>query len=336
MVFAAVALCVWGPSYGSATDGWPRADQSVVPYAPLPPAGEKIPTTRVAASPAPAPAGTPACRAGQLHPRIAGQDGASGTEYFFYRFRLISGHACELRGRPRVTAVTRPTTGPVRFVVGSSKVGGPWRGGVLVDRNHVAALTVWFSDWFWCAPPLTVKALELDLPHGGGTLRAPGVGTLDGCDDPSENPSARATVDVGRFTPAHLKEAHEVSAWAAVRVNEALGKLTAEAGAKVDLMVTLHARKDTPLAPCPDYTLSMDSASGEVDETHQLNCAGVTTVGPDGVPYLPAGVPVTFDIQFTAPGASVPKLIWMIRQPDLILGTAGSLTVTTPSTSPSA
>jgi hypothetical protein len=262
---------------------------------------------------------------------VTGHDGASGTSFTYYRLRLVSGPACQLRGWPRVTALHDGAALPVRFVAASGLAGDRWRGGVLVDRGHPADLTAWWSDWSWCAPPVTVTGLRLTLP-GGSVLGAPGVGRVSGCDDPSDDPSARATIDIGRFLPANLRSAHRVSTWHAVHVDGNVETLTATAGSTVDLLVTLRARQDTPLDPCPDYTLTVAPvASAVIEETHRLNCAGVTTVDGDGVPHLPAGVPVTFDIRFVAPDSSAPKVIWLVRGPQLVLGAAAELTVTTPS-----
>ena len=330
MVFAAVALCVWGPSYGSATDGWPRADESVVPYADLPPAGETIPATFVPRSPEPAPAGTPSCRAKQLAVRYLGAGAAAGTAFASYRFRLVSGHACALQGTPHLTALQDGRPVPLTFE--AREMGGDfrWRAPVLVDRTHRARIRLAWGDALWCAPPIDNTGVLITLPSGD-EMRATGLGRFDTCGDPDDPDYAGSTttVWVGHFKPAHITRAHRLSAWNNVKVQPPRWQeLEGAAGATVHFQVTLISRRhDTSLAVCPDFSLS---GLGGTTEKHQLNCAGVTTVDAEGVPYLPAGVPVTFDDEIVVPATSVAKLLWQIREPGLLLIDSGSITVRPP------
>jgi hypothetical protein len=73
------------------------------------------------------------------------------------------------------------------------------------------------------------------------------------------------------------------------------------------------------LDPCPDYSMVQYASGGDtVDVRFGLNCAAVPYRDADGVPYLPAGVPVRFAMRLTLLGPDVvaAKSLWKLEASD--------------------
>jgi len=106
------------------------------------------------------------------------------------------------------------------------------------------------------------------------------------------------------------------------------------AGQPLDFTVTLiaPAGRDVALVPCPDYAIAFGSEGNETSVGYALNCAGVPYRDAGGVPYLPAGVPVTFAMLTSAPPVRADglKLTWQLtsaRNLDSVVG-GGTIDVT--------
>jgi len=296
----------------------------VVPWADLPPAHEHIPTTRVPASPDPAPAeAAPTCTAGQLalHDESAGA--AAGTAFERLTVSLAHGKPCSVAGWPSVSYLdgTAGAGITVEHDGHGYDVGGfAYHHPVLVGDGRTASVELSWSDAI-CdydrqVPSTTVV---VTLP-GGGSVSAPlAAGESPSCylDAEHRQHGEIQPVTVGRLYPAAYRPPVVTSDWDAVRVvNRHLLRLRGIAGSTLRFTVTLRAGgHDVSLAPCPDYGVFFGMLYGAADQTHQLNCAAVPYTR-DGVPYLPAGTPVTFAMQATAPSHRAPKMLWRLPVAD--------------------
>ena len=91
-------------------------------------------------------------------------------------------------------------------------------------------------------------------------------------------------------------------------------------GEELRFLVSLTARRgDVSLEPCPDYTMLKQGSWDDVSVARfALNCAAVPHRTAAGVPYLPEGVPVRFDMRLTLLGPDIesPKTIWRLEAKD--------------------
>lgn len=89
-------------------------------------------------------------------------------------------------------------------------------------------------------------------------------------------------------------------------------------GKTLNFLVTLTAERDTRLVPCPDYSISVAlSWDDQYEALYSLNCAAVPHRNAAGEPYLPAGVPVVFAMQWQLPnmGPEASKPTWVLGIP---------------------
>jgi len=100
-------------------------------------------------------------------------------------------------------------------------------------------------------------------------------------------------------------------------------------GKALNFLVTLTAQRDIRLVPCPDYSVSVAmSWDDQYGVAYGLNCAAVPHRNAAGEPYLPAGVPVIFAMQWEIPTTlpDPPRATWG-------LGSTGDLELEVPVTS---
>jgi len=345
LVVAAVLLTACGQvgmfSLTADTSASPSSPSSsaapgAVPFVPLPPRGEKIPDIPKPESPAPARASVKVCRASQLRGKLRAGAGL-GTEYDSYTIDLAAGRPCRLTGYPKLAATDAARPVALRFRRTHDLEFDPWHGPVLLTRKRPAFFRIAWSDNMWCSPTTTVT--NLVITSGGGSTSLPGLGTLQGVCDPKRKP-VPAAVELSPFTPATYRSARKISDWNDVHASKWPVPVDVTPGTTLDLPVTLTAKRDTPLDVCPDVELLVNGSPPQWSATYQLNCAGVTTVDGSGVPYLPAGVPVTFDAHFSIPAAgrigTEDKISWSIQSPGLYLSVGSIVKFTAGSSSPSA
>lgn len=318
----------------------------VVPWADLPAAHERIPTTRVSASPDPAPAqAAPPCGADQLQLDVPAAGAAAGTVYQRIELSLARGPACAVSGRPRLSfseqgrALAVPQRASGVGVVSSA----PWTGPVLVTAHSRAVATWTWSDAMctsvWQQPVADRVTVTL---VGGGSLSATpqhpdgrSASFVPTCYGDGENGfTGIQSIGVTRFSPERYRPATTRTPWDGVAVRMRPWKLRGSPGSILRFTVVLTAAKDLPLDVCPDYETGFFADRPTVVSAHQLNCAAVPFRLPDGTPYLPAHTPVRFAIRATAPppGPTTDKLGWELAREDgrVILATAGLFRPRTP------
>jgi len=281
----------------------PTGDPGVVAWQPLAPTHPELPTTVVPSSPDPADAaGLPACRPADLRVSTS-LDGAGGTRYVVVEFR--SRGRCRLGGFPSVTPLDgdgRPVAVPVERELNG--YGRP----VAVGGDAVATLMIgWPSGW--CADEVNVARLRLTLA-GGAPLTVPGFGRSACNGEPGSGTTMPITVRDIR--PQQYVEERTVTPFDGVAVRVVL-PTSAPGGAtlRFTVVLTAPAGGNVPLRPCPDYRVSL----GGSEAVYALHCAAVPFRDASGQPYLPAGVPVTFDMRLAVPRApgSDQKFIWQLE-----------------------
>jgi hypothetical protein len=169
----------------------------------------------------------------------------------------------------------------------------------------------------WCASPISVATVRLTLPERGGTLTVEGFGASNcGAGSPGE----KKPILVSAIEPVEYQQPHEQTAFDMVEAKWQ-GPPSVPAGSRLRFVVTLTADHDVVFVPCPDYHIFLGHVGNETKVSHALNCGGVPYRDAAGRPYLPAGTPVMFAMEITAPprpGAQE-KLTWQL---DLIVGSA--------------
>jgi hypothetical protein len=298
----------------------PSATPGVVAWAPLPASGSGVPVTTVPPSPDPAGAdGLPSCRAAQLRVSTV-PTGAGGTRYLV--LAITSTARCRLGGYPTVTALDRgghTLAVPVQRDASTGQYDHP----VAVGGGAAATLRLSWSN-AWCAAEITIAKLRVDLPEGGGSVTTEGFGTSICYGTPGSG--GKAPITVGVFTPQDYTPARAVTAFDGVSAQVAAPASVAASG-RLRFVVTLTAPagRDVPLDPCPDYKILFGGESGSTAASHALNCAAVPYRDTAGRPYLPAGIPVRFDMQADTPQSAAPaaKLVWQLDISDTVAaGTA--------------
>lgn len=313
----------------------------VVPWADLPAAHERIPATRVPASPDPAAAqAAPRCTADQLRLDVPTAGAAAGTVYQRIALSLARGPACAVSGRPRLSfsehgrALAVPQRASEIGVVSSA----PWTGPVLVTARSRAVATWTWSDAMcasasvWQQP--TADRVTVTLVGGGSLSATPqrpdgrSASFVPTCYGDGENGfTGIQPIGVTRFSPERYRPATTRTPWDGVAVRMRPWRLRGSPGSILRFTVVLTAAKDLPLDVCPDYEAGFFADRPTVVSAHQLNCAAVPFRLADGTPYLPAHTPVRFAMRATAPppGPTVAKLGWELASADgrVILATAG-------------
>lgn len=322
VVLAGVALGTGrGPRDGApATEETPAAPSSAAPgvpevvtWAPLDPTRPDLPRMTTAPSPDPAVAASaPSCRAGDL--RAASMvEGAAGTFALNVTIRPASPDvSCRLAGRPAVQFLDQGQL--VEIPTNDRSHDSVYRDPVLVAPGSTATLSLYWGS-SWCADPVRNDRIRVSLESG--SIEVDGFGSSPGCyGTPGSGPNA---VAVGTFQPGSPRPAAVTSAYRGVD-----GRLAAASdpvpGEELRFLVTLTARRgDVSLDPCPDYSMAQYASGGDtVDVRFGLNCAAVPYRDADGVPYLPEGVPVRFEMRLTLLGPDVvaAKSLWKLEASD--------------------
>jgi hypothetical protein len=313
-VLAAVALagCGTSPSPSARPDG-------PVPWADLPPTHPHIPVEVIGRVTPAEVAAAPRCGAHDLRPGRTLPDGAMGTTYLDVSLRLVGPHPCRIdAGYPDVVLET-PSGGSIpsqRSPVGFT---GDHPRPVLVTRTAPAGLTVAWAVSHDCRD-LDNTGVRWTL--GAWTFRTRGFGRTS-C-SPGES-----SADPQVYPVAAGNHVRRVTPYDGLDVSGDL-QLTASPGGTVGFTVTLTSRHDVRLDPCPDYRIGAYTGHGQGSDVvadHALNCADVPYRTTDGVPYLPARVPVSFAMRATAPRVDVPKLVWQLEVPSLYPALGGTITV---------
>ncbi|WP_146605612.1 hypothetical protein [Micromonospora craterilacus] len=161
---------------------------------------------------------------------------------------------------------------------------------VAVPAGGHASLRLDWSGPF-CQPVDGQLELAIEVPNGGGTLRAP----ITADDHPTcqqregINPNARASLYASGFTEPVVESAPPSSALTRLTVTVA-GPPTAAAGSRLTFRVTLGNPTGGPLTldPCPGYSIerfSLGDATNEPVNTFQLyrlNCRPLTQIPAGG------------------------------------------------------
>lgn len=317
---AAVLLAGCGTSTAPAPDAARAAsDAGPVPWGALESTYPSIPSRTVPARPDPALAeSAPPCRAALL--RASSEVGGAGGSWYL-SVHLRSPRPCRLEGTPAVTLLDgdRPVGVPVRSLArrGADDM-WVYRHPVLVAPRAPALLTlVWATDW--CTDPVATDRVRLDLGAGRGALTAQGFNGSPGCTERVEDLTSaqrhRTPVEVGTFRPQRYRAARVVTAYDGLQADARLTS-TPRTGRPLAFTVTLTARHDVPLDPCPDYTIGQYLGEQAREERYALSCAAVPARDARGRPYLPAGQPVAFAMRTRlladAPGL---KFVWTLQVP---------------------
>lgn len=292
---------------------------SVVPWADLPATRPAVRTTLAPARPAPHAAdGAPPCTADDLlATSIVGA--GLGTTYAEIRLALVGPTACAVDGVPTVVATTANGT----QVPGRPRVDdASYRHAVLISPQDQALLRVsWPSGCtLGTAGRANGSTLAISLP--GGTLALDGFALATTCGPDSGGPLR--SVGVEPYAPAVQTPAKVRTPYDGIVVDGDLS-LHGAPGAVLTFTVFLTAQHDTPLDPCPDYSIWVGTAGGG---RRSLNCAAVPYVDANGSPYLPAGRSVAFRMRLTVPDLrGEQKVLWVIEGPQSLPGTHGVLTI---------
>jgi hypothetical protein len=284
----------------------PSTSPGLVPWRELPQTGTTLPTVVTSPSPDPSLARTlPPCRAEDLRVSAPRAGAAGGTRTLTVEFRAPA-RACRLDGYPSVRpldAAGRPVAVPVELDV--PEYGNP----VALGGTAVALLELaWTSSW--CADEVDVATLRLALREAGGTVAIDGFGRSQCYGVPDSGTTA--PIRVAEFRPEHFTPGQMGSQFDELSVKATL-PATAKAGEVMRFRVTLTAPADhdVVLDPCPDFSIAI----GNTSVAYALNCAAVAYRDAAGRPYLPAGVPVAFAMQFEVPPEAHPgaKVVWQLR-----------------------
>lgn len=314
---------------GAAPTGHPAASGSAhasgradgpVPWRALDPTYPSIPSRTIQARPDPAAAeGATPCRASRL--RASSElGGAGGSSYL--SVRLSSERPCRLEGTPTVTLLDgdRPVDVPVRALAHDA-ADDYWvyRHPVLVAPGSPATVTlIWGTDW--CTDPVATDRVRLALGGGRGAVTVRGFKGSPGCTERVEDlpPTKRhrTPVEVGTFKPLRYRPARVVTPYDGLDARAQVTS-TPRPGRPFSFVVTLTARRDVVLDPCPDYTIGQYLADQDSrEDRYALNCAAVPTRDARGRPYLPAGQPVRFEMRTRlladSPGL---KFVWALEVP---------------------
>jgi hypothetical protein len=295
-----------------APDPATTSDEGRVPWAPLPPTGVQVPTVTQSAEPDPGvAAGLPACTADTLSVTTV-HNGAMGTRYL--AADITSTTRCRLSGHPSVVALdAQGATLDVPVEPATAPYGHP----VAVGGGATAKLVLGWSS-AWCADPISIAALRLVLPEGGGVLTTDGLGDSACNADPGSG--QKSPIRVSDFAPTQFVAPADVSVFAGTR---ATGLLPAAVGAggQFGFVVVLTAATDVPLDVCPDYSIRLGDVRDQIEEEYALNCTAVPHRDSAGRPFLPAGIPVTFNMRVSAPRVAdtAAKLIWQLMVPEPVV-----------------
>lgn len=323
LVVSTCALLIAVGGVGTMLGGAPKPDVAhrpgtvqAVPWAPLDPTYPQIPEHRTPPRPDPAlAADAPACRASDLRAGGRKEGVGGGTVVRYVVFRLAGDRPCRLDGEPDVVMLDHgqrvdvPVQGSRR---GDLTFHYPWP--VLVEAGSPAVLDMTWAS-LWCTDPVKTDQIRITLPEQGGSFTVSGFGESPYCSgEPGSGPTP---VVVSPFAPQRFRAGRTVSPYAGVKARLGL-PADAEQGRSMSFTVTLTARHDVDLVPCPDFSIDQYAAGGSArEDRYALNCRAVRYRDAAGRPYLPARTPVTFRMRTTplGVGASV-KFVWQLEVPE--------------------
>ncbi|MDH6466418.1 hypothetical protein M2302_006626 [Micromonospora sp. A200] len=266
------------------------------------------------AGPRPPAAGSKPCRAEQLSGRLTGwvrpgsggetprgMDAAIGKLIGEVDVQNVSKVECTLQGEVPTTMLAGGREIPMLYTHGINEEARARV--VAVPVGGHASLRLDWSGPF-CQPTDGTLQLAIEVPNGGGTLRAPiTADDRPGCQQgEGTNPNARATLYTSGFTEPVAVSTPPSSPLDQLTVTVA-GPSTAAAGSWLTFRVTLGNPTDGPLAldPCPGYLMerfSLGDATNEAVNTSQLyrlNCRPLT--------QIPAGGTAVFEMVAEAPAS---------------------------------
>jgi hypothetical protein len=289
----------------------PSPSQGLAVWWPMPETNPTIPTTIISPSPDPAPAADlRPCRSGDLS--VSSNSGvAGGTRIIEVLYQ--SDQPCQVNGYPEIIPLgrnSRPVDVPVEHEV--PEYGNPVAlgGGIAVVR------LTWTS--LWCADEVEVANIMVyTSPTSAGTVDGFGESQCYG----QPGSGTKEPIRVTEFRPLHFTAGRAGTPFDEVSADLALPG-TAKAGETVRFRVTLTAPRDVVLDPCPDYSITIGHVGNQTDVAYALNCAAVVFRDGAGRPYLPAGTPVTFAMQATAPpaGGRTEKVTWRLEDTGAVGG----------------
>ncbi|MEH1164113.1 hypothetical protein V6V47_01855 [Micromonospora sp. CPCC 205539] len=288
------------------------ADGSV-PWADLTITGEDL-NGRPAGPRVPA-AGSKPCRAAQLSGRLTswrrpstggetprGMDAALAKLFGEVDVRNSSQVECTLQGEVPTTMLAGEHEIPMLYTHDITEEAQAQV--IAVPAGGHAGLRLDWSGPF-CQPTAGPLELAIEVPHGGGTLRAPiTADDRPGCaHGEGTNPNAKPTLYASGFAEPAVGPTRPASPLGQLTVAVA-GPPTAAAGSRVTFRVTLGNPTRGPLAldPCPGYLMerfSLGDATNEAVNTAQLyrlNCRPLTVISAGGtavfemVAEVPAGM----------------------------------------------
>lgn len=263
---------------------------TVVPWRPLPARRPTIPVTLTRTSPDPVPAEhARRCRGSDLLLHWRGAGAALGTMIENVVVDLAPGHSsCAVSGRPGLVARTvERATIPGSLEMWTVRSRGPV---LLTPRQHALVQLTWPSACLNDRPGGSSLTLEYAGRSWTGAVRY----LSDVCDFGRRR--RLASIGVSRFVPLHHTSAHRISAFSGIRVRVPR-IVSARVGGPLDFVLTMVAPRRVLLAPCPDYRIGATPGYGT---RAGLNCAGVPWRDDQGRPFLPAQVPVRFEMRLGA------------------------------------
>lgn len=306
VVIVALAGCGTDATSPATAPSTAPTRSAVVPWRPLPPTRPVIPSTRIPPSPDPVYAEQAhRCRGADVVFQWKGAGAAAGTTVQNVQVDLASGHApCAVSGRPSAVAHTVEGTAiPGRLQMFTVRSHGP----VLLTRDHHALVQLtWPSACFG----ENGGDASFTLGYAGRTWSQRVRDLSDTCHVGPPDRPLRA-IGVSRFVPLRFRPARRASAYDAVHAR-GRAQLVAHPDRPIDFVVTLVARHDVVLDPCPDYRLGVSPGRGR---ELALGCAAVPWRDGRGRPYLPAGRPVRFAMHLGGMDGAVQKFWWGIVAP---------------------
>jgi hypothetical protein len=265
-----------------------------------------------AAPPTVAPGARP-CQAKQLtgtltqwyKPGTAGEtphgfDAQIGKLYGWVDLHNTSKQGCTLQGEVPTTLLAAGTAVPMLYTHGISTEARQWV--TAVPAGGGARLRLDWSGPFCGAAPAPLE-LAIELPHDGGTLRAPITPTdRPACSPEQVKPTVKGTLSSGGFEAAPASDTSAESP-----VAQLTATAQPPAGATIGRPFMFHIVLANPtgapiaLNPCPGYLIELFSRG---DATHQpvntsqlyrLNCWATATIAAHGT--------LSFEMSATVPTA---------------------------------